>query len=72
VTVPVRPLYLEWKSILGTTLGSRNDFSALLRLFQTAAWSPVIDSIFPLADAAKAQERLAGDHFGKIVLEVLG
>ena len=70
VTVPVRPLYLEWKSIVGTTLGSRNDFAAVLRLFRTSTWGPVVDSVFPLADASAAQERLAGDHFGKIVLQV--
>ena len=32
---------------------------------------PVIDSSFPLADAAAAHARMeAGDHVGKIVLEV--
>jgi NADPH:quinone reductase-like Zn-dependent oxidoreductase len=32
---------------------------------------PVIDSSFPLAEAAKAHERMeAGEHVGKIVLEV--
>jgi len=32
---------------------------------------PVIDSIFPLAEAARAHERMeSGEHVGKIVLEV--
>jgi NADPH2:quinone reductase len=33
---------------------------------------PVIDSTFPLAEAAAAHARMeAGDHIGKIVLEVV-
>ena len=36
-----------------------------------ADWGPVIDSVRPLAEAAAAHERLeAGDHFGKLVLEI--
>jgi NADPH:quinone reductase-like Zn-dependent oxidoreductase len=34
---------------------------------------PVIDSVFPLAGAAKAHARMEeGDHVGKIVLEIGG
>jgi NADPH2:quinone reductase len=33
---------------------------------------PVIDSVFPLSEAAAAHARMeAGEHVGKIVLEVL-
>jgi NADPH:quinone reductase-like Zn-dependent oxidoreductase len=32
---------------------------------------PVIDSVFPLAEVAQAHERIeAGEHVGKIVLEI--
>jgi NADPH:quinone reductase-like Zn-dependent oxidoreductase len=32
---------------------------------------PIIDSVYPLRDAAAAQERMrANEHFGKIVLRV--
>jgi NADPH:quinone reductase-like Zn-dependent oxidoreductase len=34
---------------------------------------PIIDSTFPLAEAGKAHARMeAGEHVGKIVLEVAG
>jgi NADPH:quinone reductase-like Zn-dependent oxidoreductase len=70
VTVPLREVYLEWRSLLGTTMGSPRDYAGLLRLLDAGSIRPVIDSVFPLAEAAAAQERLAGDHFGKLALSI--
>jgi zinc-binding alcohol dehydrogenase/oxidoreductase len=64
----VRFVYLNWLSILGTTLGSPRDFGTFLELVQAGDWRPVIDSVHSLADAETAYERLRGDHMGKIVL----
>jgi zinc-binding alcohol dehydrogenase/oxidoreductase len=65
----VRFVYLNWLSILGTTMGSPRDFAALLRLIQEGALKPVIDSVRPLAEADAAHERLKSkEHFGKLVL----
>ena len=65
----VRPLYFGQFSLLGTMMGSPEDFAGLLRSLHTGSWRPVIDSVFPLADAATALEALeAGRHFGKLVL----
>ncbi len=66
----VRPFYLGWLSLLGTTMGSPSDFAALLRMLETARWSPVIDSVRPLAEAEAAHTRLTSeaDKFGKLVL----
>ena len=68
-TLPVRPFYFGQFSLLGTMMGSPTDFAALLRALESGTWKPVIDTTFPLADAAAALERQdAGDHFGKLVL----
>jgi len=66
----VRPFYLQWLSLLGTTMGSPADFAALLRMLETASWCPVIDSVRPLAEAEAAHTRLISepDKFGKLVL----
>jgi len=64
----VRPFYFGQFTLLGTTMGSPRDFEALLRLVRDAPWRPVIDRVFPLAEAAAAQRHLARGHFGKIVL----
>jgi zinc-binding alcohol dehydrogenase/oxidoreductase len=71
VTLDVRAVYLNWQSILGTMMGSRRDFMALMRMVEAGVWRPAIDSVRPLAEAESAHDRmLAGEHFGKLVLAV--
>ena len=71
VELDVRAVYLNWLSILGTTMGSARDFAGLLRMVDEGAWQPAIDSVRPLPEAEAAHERLrAGEHFGKLVLAV--
>jgi NADPH:quinone reductase-like Zn-dependent oxidoreductase len=71
VELDVRYVYLNWLSIRGTTLGSPRDCAAFLHMVEEASWSPVLDSVRPLAEAVAAHERMkAGEHFGKLVLAV--
>lgn len=71
VELDVRFVYLNWLSILGTTMGSARDFAAMLRMVEAGSWRPVIDSVRPLAEAEAAHERMkAGQHFGKLVLSI--
>jgi NADPH:quinone reductase-like Zn-dependent oxidoreductase len=63
-----------WKqlTILGSSMGTRTDFEAAYDLVAAGA-KPVIDSVFPLAEARAAHERLeAGEQFGKILLAIPG
>ena len=70
-------------TLTGSTLRPRSDdFKAVLAdeiaenawpLFVSGELRPVMDLSFPLADAAAAHARMeAGEHIGKIVLEVAG
>jgi NADPH:quinone reductase-like Zn-dependent oxidoreductase len=64
-----------WKqlTIYGSTMGTRADFEAVYELVSSGRVVPVIDHVFPLADAAAAHERLeAGEQLGKIVLRIPG
>ena len=64
-----------WKqlTIHGSTMGSRADFEAVYELVASGRAVPVIDHVFPLAEAAAAHERLeAGEQLGKIVLRIPG
>jgi zinc-binding alcohol dehydrogenase/oxidoreductase len=70
VALDVRKLYFGQYSLLGTTMGSPSDFEGLLRRIDEGSWSPVVDSVRPLADGLSAYERLeAGAQLGKLVLE---
>jgi len=67
----VRRLFWKQVSLLGSTMGSPAEFRAMLDLYTKARIRPVVDRVFPLADAAAAHRRMddAG-QFGKIVLRI--
>jgi NADPH:quinone reductase-like Zn-dependent oxidoreductase len=62
-----------WKqlSILGSTMGTKDDFEGAFELVKSGRARPIVDEVFPLADAAAAHERMErGEHLGKIVLRI--
>jgi NADPH:quinone reductase-like Zn-dependent oxidoreductase len=62
-----------WKqlSILGSTMGTGEDFAAAYELVATGRARPVVDEVLPLEQIRAAHERLeAGEQLGKIVLSV--
>jgi len=69
VTLQVRPFYFAQHSLIGTMMGSPDDFAGLLRMIAESDWRPVVDSVHALADASSALERMvSGAQFGKLVL----
>ena len=70
---PARIRRIFWKQvdILGSTMGNRRDFESMLRKLAEGALEPVVDSVFPLAEAGAALTRLESrEQFGKIVLSI--
>lgn len=66
----ISDLYLRQHSIIGSVMGTRREFQEVVRLVGERKLRPVIDSVFPLADAAEAQRRmLERNHFGKLILK---
>jgi NADPH:quinone reductase-like Zn-dependent oxidoreductase len=64
-----------WKqlTILGSTMGTKEDFEAVYDLVTSGRVQPIVDQVFPLAEAAVAHERMeGGEHLGKIVLSIPG
>jgi zinc-binding alcohol dehydrogenase/oxidoreductase len=62
-----------WKqlSILGSTMGSPEDFRGAYDLIAAGKARPVVDAVFPLAETRAAHERLeAAEQFGKITLSI--
>ena len=58
-------------SIVGSTMGTREDLVALVALLQSTGVRPVIDSVMPLASIAEGFAAMdSGDVLGKIVARV--
>jgi NADPH:quinone reductase-like Zn-dependent oxidoreductase len=55
--------------VVGSTMGTRDELEALLRLLDATGLRPQIDEVIPLSEASRGFERLAaGDVVGKLVL----
>jgi NADPH:quinone reductase-like Zn-dependent oxidoreductase len=62
-----------WKqlSVLGSTMGTLEDFAGAYELVASGRARPVLDTVLPLEEIRTAHERLeAGDQMGKIVLTI--
>jgi zinc-binding alcohol dehydrogenase/oxidoreductase len=64
-------VYWAWRSIVGTTMGSPEEFRALIDHVALDGWRPVVDSVHPLEEMDSAARRLLeSDRLGKVVLRV--
>src|SRR5436305_2619872 len=71
---PPAALHRVWwqqLSILGSTMGTPDDFKGAYDLIAAGKARPVVDRVYPLAEARAAHERLeAGEQLGKLVLRI--
>ncbi|WP_406675757.1 NAD(P)H-quinone oxidoreductase [Roseitranquillus sediminis] len=83
VELPLAQVMMRRLTITGSTLRPQSDLAKaqIAEALKSEIWpllasrkvAPVMDSQFPLAEAAKAHERMESSaHIGKIVLEVAG
>ncbi|MHC4511639.1 MAG: zinc-binding dehydrogenase [Planctomycetota bacterium] len=67
----LQALYWNQLTVLGSTMGSHEDFRLMLEAVTAAGLKPVVDSVRPLDDAREATGRMeVGEQFGKIVLRI--
>ncbi|MHC4558182.1 MAG: zinc-binding dehydrogenase [Planctomycetota bacterium] len=67
----LRALYWNQLTILGSTMGSNEDFRQMLKAVTAAKLTPVIDSVTTLENVRDAMGKMeAGRQFGKIVIRV--
>jgi NADPH:quinone reductase-like Zn-dependent oxidoreductase len=67
----IQRIFWNQLTIMGSTMGSRNDVLEMLRFVTDKGLKPVIDSTYPLEEARAAQEKMEkGEQFGKIVIKI--
>ena len=71
VSMDLRRLFWHQWSILGSTMGSRQEYAEIVRLAHQGRLWPIVDRVVPLTDGLAAYQRMQrGEHSGKLVLEV--
>lgn len=69
VELDLRTLYLKHLSLLGSTLGTKDDFRRLIRLINEGAVRPVVGGVFSLEHIHTAQDTFRGkDYVGNLVI----
>lgn len=68
-TFDIRELYQRHRRILGAPMGSWTDFTSVMGLLFAGEIAPIVDRVYPLAEAEAAHRRAeSGESFGKVVL----
>lgn len=71
VVTDVRRLFWNQYTIMGSTMGNAAEYAAIVRVLGRGQLRPLVDRIYPLAEARSALERLEGsEQFGKVVVVV--
>lgn len=71
VSLDLRRLFWHHWSLLGSTMGNAAEYAEIVRRLGQGELRPIVDHVYPLAQARQAFERLAkGEQLGKVVVEV--
>ena len=71
VAIDLRRVFWYHWTIMGSTLGTLAEYAEIVRRLGRGELRPVVDRVYPLAEARAALERLAeGGQFGKIAIEI--
>ena len=67
--IDIRFIFGKQISLIGSTMGSHQDFHDILKLLETGRLKPVIDRVMPLSEGKEAYGLMErGEIFGKLVL----
>jgi NADPH:quinone reductase-like Zn-dependent oxidoreductase len=70
-TINAQRLFWNQLSLIGSTMGSHNDFSEMLRYVAGSKLIPPVDRVFAFEEGADAVRYLdTGEQLGKVVLEL--
>src|SRR5713101_7659203 len=69
--IDLRFLFSRQLSLLGSYMGTKSELHSLMRLVASGRFKPIVDRVFPLAEAAAAHTYLeSSSQFGKVVLRI--
>jgi len=69
----VRPLFWHQYSLLGSTMGNDAEYGEIVRRLGAGELRPLVDRVFPLAEARAAYAYLErGEQMGKVVVTLAG
>lgn len=67
IEIPIRDIFFPQISIIGTSMGSSEEFTAMLQFMERHSLHPIIDRVYPLQDTNQAFLRMEqGEQFGNI------
>jgi NADPH:quinone reductase-like Zn-dependent oxidoreductase len=68
-TVPVNLVFAKHLSLIGSTMGTHDDYARVMALVFQGKLHPVVDSVYAAEEFAQAMDRMLGDsQFGKILI----
>lgn len=68
--IDITRLFMKHQTIYGSIMGTTRELMDFLPFFSQGKLKPVVDTVLPLADAAKAHELMdKRTHFGKLILD---
>jgi NADPH:quinone reductase-like Zn-dependent oxidoreductase len=71
VNLDIRRLFWHHWSILGSTMGNAAEYAEIVRRLGKGDLRPIVDRVYPLAQARDAYQHLAkGEQLGKVALEL--
>ena len=71
IEIDNRYIFAKHLSLIGSTMGTHQDFKEVMDLVFKGRLKPILDRTFPLEEAESAQTRLErGEQVGKITLEI--
>ncbi|GAB6430981.1 zinc-binding dehydrogenase [Bacillus luti] len=71
IELPLRALFYNQIDIMGTSMGSREEFNEMIKFIEKYKIKPIMDEIYSLEEAIQALRRMElGEQFGNIALRM--
>ncbi|OMF96899.1 zinc-binding dehydrogenase [Paenibacillus sp. FSL R7-0337] len=71
LTIPARAIFFPQLQLLGTSMGSHEEFTAMLQFMEQHQIHPIMDSVYSLADTPLALQRMErAEQLGNIALRI--